>query len=108
MTGFEYQALAMRTRNDGLSDKDTLLNAVCGLNGEAGECIDLVKKHYFQGHDLNEDELVDELGDVLWYAALLCEAMGTCLDRVMLHNVEKLKARYPEGFDADHSVNRTI
>ena len=44
MTGYEYQEKAMRTANN-LSRSDLILNGVMGLNGEAGECIDIVKKH---------------------------------------------------------------
>ena len=88
-------------------DKDALvLNGVMGLNGEAGECIDIVKKHLFQGHELDTDKLLDELSDVLWYAAILAEGIGTTLDDVMQHNVDKLMRRYPEGFDAERSIHR--
>lgn len=105
MTGTEYQKKAMRTASS--LDKDALvLNGVMGLNGEAGECIDIVKKHLFQGHDLDREKLIDELGDVLWYAASLAEGIGTTLDDVMQHNVDKLTRRYPEGFDAERSIHR--
>lgn len=102
MTGTEFQLAALRTAGD----KNLLLNGVMGLNGEAGECIDLVKKHLFQGHELDCDALLDELGDVLWYAAITCESIGITLDDVMAHNVEKLRKRYPDGFDAKRSVHR--
>lgn len=47
-----------------------------------------------------------ELGDVLWYAALMCEAFGWTLDGVMAQNVKKLEERYPDGFDTDRANNR--
>lgn len=106
MTGAEYQSLAMRTANRQLTHFNRLRNAAYGLNGEAGEFIDLLKKHEFQGHELNYDKLMDELGDILWYAALACNAMDTTLDKVMQHNIDKLRKRYPEGFDSDKSINR--
>ena len=102
MTGTEFQLAALRTAGD----KNLLLNGVMGLNGEAGECIDLVKKHLFQGHELDCDALLDELGDVLWYAAITCESIGITLDDVMAHNVNKLRKRYPDGFDARRSIHR--
>lgn len=105
MTGEKYQEAAMRTAA-GLTDEQLLLNGVMGLNGEAGECIDLVKKAYFQGHTLDKKKLKEEVGDVLWYAAILCEALGTDLDEVMWQNVEKLKKRYPDGFNAGRSIHR--
>lgn len=105
MTGTEYQMKAMRTASS--LDKDALvLNGVMGLNGEAGECIDIVKKHLFQGHALDREKLIDELSDTLWYAAILAEGIGTTLDDVMQHNVDKLMRRYPEGFDAERSIHR--
>ena len=107
MTGTEYQKLAMRTASS-LSQSDLILNGVMGLNGEAGECIDIVKKHLFQGHELDEAKLVDELSDVMWYAAITAEGIDTTLDAVMQHNVDKLRKRYPDGFDAERSVHRIV
>ena len=105
LTGPEFQALAMRTAS-GLDADGLILNGVMGLNGEAGECIDIVKKHLFQGHRLDEAKLIDELSDVLWYAAIICEGLGVTLDDVMRHNVEKLQKRYPNGFSAERSIHR--
>lgn len=105
MTGIEYQNKAMRTA--GTRDKSTLIiNGVMGLCGEAGECIDIVKKQIFQGHLLDRDKLIDELSDVLWYAAILAEGLDTTLDDVMSHNVEKLMKRYPKGFEVERSIHR--
>lgn len=108
MTGREYQRLAMVTKNNSLTADQQLDNAAMGLNGEAGEVIDIVKKARFQGHKLDRAKLIDELGDVMWYAALLCEALDTDIDSVMTFNISKLKTRYPQGFDADKSVNRKL
>ena len=65
----EYQKLAMTTLNKDLSKKDVLINGVMGLCGESGEVIDLVKKHLHQGHEINKEKIIDELGDVCWYIA---------------------------------------
>ena len=105
MTGNKYQQLALRTSSHG-SSGDMVLNGVMGLNGEAGECIDIVKKHLFQGHELDINKLVDELGDVLWYAAVTAAGIGVTLEDVMQHNIDKLRKRYPEGFDAERSIHR--
>ena len=69
MNANEYQKLAMTTLNPELSKKDVLINGVMGLCGEAGEAIDLVKKHLHQGHTLDRDGLIKELGDIAWYLA---------------------------------------
>ncbi|QAT43463.1 nucleoside triphosphate pyrophosphohydrolase family protein [Aminipila luticellarii] len=101
----KYQKSALRTA-DKLEDDELILNGVMGLNGEAGECIDIVKKALFQGHLLDDEKLLDELGDVLWYVAITAEGIGATLDEVAQHNIDKLNKRYPEGFDIQHSVNR--
>lgn len=106
MTGNEYQKLAMTTLNPALSKQDVLINGVMGLCGEAGEAIDLVKKHLHQGHELDREKLVKELGDVAWYLAETAYALDVPLDEVLEGNIEKLKRRYPEGFDSEHSIHR--
>jgi len=99
----DYQAKAMRTASP---SSQTILNAALGLNGEAGEIADLLKKHLFQGHSLDTRKFIDEAGDVLWYIALLASALGVSLNEIAKHNIDKLLARYPEGFDANKSRNR--
>ena len=106
MTGNEYQKLAMTTLNPALSKKDVLINGVMGLCGESGEAIDLVKKHLHQGHPLDKEKLIKELGDIAWYLAEVAYALDTDLDTVLELNIAKLKARYPEGFDTEKSINR--
>ena len=106
LTANDYQRMAMRTAGEYDTYYDQLRNAAYGLNGEAGEVIDLLKKHEFQGHDLPEDKLIDECGDVLWYCALLADALGFSLEQVMNRNIDKLRKRYPDGFDKARSINR--
>lgn len=105
MTLNEYQSLAQRT-SSAKERTDKLLNGLMGLNGEAGECIDVLKKYYFQGHELDGLKLIDEAGDCLWYLAEIATALGVGLDDIAQHNVDKLRARYPEGFDSGRSINR--
>ena len=107
MTGNEYQKLAMTTLNPDLSKTDVLINGVMGLCGESGEAIDIVKKHLHQGHPLDKEKLLKELGDIAWYLAEVAYALDTPLDQVLEGNIAKLKARYPEGFDTEKSLHRT-
>ena len=107
MEMIEYQRLAQRTANPKLEELDRIRNGCYGLCGEAGECIDLLKKHEFQGHELNKEKLLDELGDVLWYIVQTAVGIDTTLEEVAQHNIGKLRARYPAGFDANRSINRT-
>ena len=106
MTINEYQQLAMTTANRNISQREMLVNGVMGLCGESGETIDLVKKHLFHGHELNRDKLIEELGDVAWYLAESCTALNVKLEDVLTKNIEKLKKRYPEGFDSFRSIHR--
>lgn len=106
MTGNEYQRLAMTTLNPALSKHDVLINGVMGLCGEAGEAIDLVKKHLAQGHPLDREALLGELGDIAWYLAETAYALDADLDQVLEGNLEKLRRRYPQGFSSERSQNR--
>ena len=103
----EYQRLAMTTLNPQLSKQDILLNGVMGLCGESGEAIDIVKKHLHQGHELDKQKLVKELGDIAWYLAETAYALDVELADVLEQNIAKLRARYPEGFDRERSIHRT-
>lgn len=98
----------MRTSNRELSKADHLLNGVLGLNGESGEIADLVKKHRMQGHELNIEHIAKELGDICWYIAETATAIGCDLETIMKMNIEKLKKRYPEGFDTERSQHREV
>ena len=102
----EYQNLAMRTLNKDLNKKDILINGVMGLCGESGEAIDIVKKHLAQGHKLDKENLIKELGDIAWYLAETAYALDVDLESVLQMNIDKLKKRYPSGFDKKKSLER--
>ena len=106
MTINEYQKLAMTTLNPELDKKDVLINGVMGLCGESGEVIDIVKKHLAQGHELDKEKIIKELGDVAWYMAEIATVLDVELADVLGQNIEKLKKRYPEGFSTEKSLNR--
>lgn len=119
MNGKEYQELAMRTydgyamnrlSSDVMSatfyETAALLNGVLGLTGEAGEVSDLIKKGIFHEKGIDKEHLEKELGDVMWYIALICHTCSFNLDEIMQMNIDKLKARYPEGFDTTRANNR--
>lgn len=132
MQGKEYQKLAMRTNDrkatdrleeqiwinyfmdkDGymILDEDGIdlggvFNACLGLSGEVGELNDMIKKWIFHEKPFDEVHAKKELGDVLWYVAMMCHSFGWDLDEIMQMNVDKLKARYPKGFDVELANNR--
>jgi NTP pyrophosphatase (non-canonical NTP hydrolase) len=102
----EYQELAQRTSRKDISPDDHLFNGLLGLAGESGECCDLAKKHYFQDERNIYQDLIDELGDVMWYVVEVASALGVSLEEVAKHNIDKLRKRYPDGFDSNRSLHR--
>jgi len=102
----DYQKQAMAFLNPRLSRKDVLINGVMGLCGESGEAIDIVKKHLHQGHALDREGLIRELGDVAWYLAETAHALDVDLETVLRLNIDKLRRRYPEGFETCRSLDR--
>jgi NTP pyrophosphatase (non-canonical NTP hydrolase) len=89
---------------------ERLLTAGVGINAEGGEFLEIIKKMIFQGKpwdDHNKEHLIIELGDLMWYVAQACMALGVSFDEVVARNVKKLEARYPGGsFDVYYSENR--
>lgn len=118
MTGNEYQQYAMRTNDgkaterletfvsDGRVDIGGILNGCLGLAGESGEFLDMIKKWIFHDKPLDEEHAKKEVGDVCWYIAMICHSFGWNLDEIMRMNVDKLKARFPDGFSTERANNR--
>lgn len=105
MTINEYQKLALRTEVQN-PKYPRILEGLMGLNGEAGEAIDVLKKHLFHGHDLDREHLLKELGDCAWYLAISADALGTDFETALQMNIDKLRERYPDGFSTENSLNR--
>ena len=106
MTINEYQKLAMTTLNKKIPEDQLIINACLGLSGEVGEVNDLIKKNIFQGHPLNKEDLINELGDIAWYLAEAATALNIELEEILIKNIEKLKKRFPDGFSTEKSINR--
>lgn len=103
----EYQHDASRTRSKSIMRNFELSNYALGLVCEAGEAGDIIKKVVYHGHDLDEQELKKELGDVLWYLSNICNVLGYSLEDIAKMNIEKLKKRYPNGFNTKDSIARS-
>lgn len=101
----EYQKAAARSINPALYPEQVLHHALHGMSGEVGEIHSIYQKSY-QGHEIDTDHVKKELGDLLWFIAEYCTAMGWALEEVAQMNIDKLKARYPEGFSEDKSLHR--
>lgn len=102
----DYQRQARRTQNPDLTDAQRLNHALHGLASEVGEIHGIFQKVY-QGHKIDDEELIKECGDLLWFLAELADARGWSLDAVAERNIAKLWRRYPEGFDSIRSVHRS-
>ena len=107
MTLDDYQQLAARTLGRDRTHEQQLANAALGLTGEAGETAEIIKKHLFHATPLDQEALAKELGDCLWYIGAFATVLGLSLDDIAQRNVDKLRKRYPEGFDSERSRNRT-
>ena len=101
-----YPLLVEKTRRSDLSVDEQMINASLGLAGEVGEVVDIVKKHMYQGHELEIEELLDELGDVMYYLYWLCMLFQIDFSEVCFNNMNKLTKRYPDGFEEERSINR--
>ena len=104
----KYQSLANRSAGAGGKGDQRLIVSALGLAGEAGEFANLVKKMTAHGHPFDPEALEDELGDVLWYLAEAATASGLDLEHIAQGNVAKLLKRYPDGFNQEDSINRTV
>jgi len=107
---FPFRASLDRMENQFGTPPQRLITAALGLSAEAGEFGDLVKKCLFQGKELNKENrelMIKELGDVMWYLAQGCMALGVTIDEVLWANIDKLEKRYPNGFEVARSENRS-
>lgn len=103
----EYEKEMQRTAGEFIKlDENGLALGAMGISGEAGEVTDYIKKVLFHNHELSENKLIEELGDVLWYVAYLSKVIGTDLETIANRNIEKLKKRYPKGWDPERSIHR--
>ena len=105
MTLNEYQELAARTINNGLVKTELRHHALHLIAAECGEIHSLFQKMY-HGHSFYYPAPAKEIGDLLWGIAELCTAFGFPLEKVAMMNIEKLKARYPDGFEEERSLHR--
>jgi NTP pyrophosphatase (non-canonical NTP hydrolase) len=92
----EYESKAARTINPALDEKERMIDAAAGLAEEAGEALSIVRKHLYQGRELDREKLEKELGDAVWCLAMTAKAAGLSLDAIAAANVKKLEQRHPD------------
>ena len=102
----EDQQLALRTAGHREDQQQVLTYAALGLTGESGEVAEIIKKAFYHGHALEVERLSKELGDVLWYLAVMASSLGLSLDKIASENIEKLRERYPAGISEERSRHR--
>ena len=102
----EYQKFILTRAGPVDNDQMGLILGALGMGGEAGEFIDLIKKHIFHKHPLDKDRCLKELGDVVWYVSFAAEKLGFKMSEVLEVNRKKLIARYPNGFTVAESLHR--
>ena len=109
MTANDYQLEAMKTASgmEGGDDMELLLMmGLMGMTGESGKAVDMLEKSMFQVHEMDKHTLALEIGAVAYYAAVAAFGLGYTLDDILSMNVEKVRSRYPDGFDPERSRNR--
>lgn len=111
----DYMKLASRTKPSvdhdlnsavTMSNNVTILHAMIGMVSEVGEIADTIKRWAFYGQDLNETNIREELGDLMWYIALLCNDRGFDMGEIMQENINKLMERYPSKFTIEDAIGR--
>jgi len=102
----DYQEHSKRTLNKDLKEKEQLANMIIGIMGESGEVADIIKKSLYQGHELDRENIAEEIGDIMFYIVNLCNVLDLDLETLIANNYYKLLERYPNGFEVSRSVNR--
>ena len=100
-----YQEQAMRTAK-AIDDVSDIMHATLGLCSEAGELATTVKKWMAYGQPLDVKNIVEEVGDIFWFAAFLCTKLNIRLEDVAVNNIAKLYERYPEKFTDQLAADR--
>lgn len=85
-----------------------LTHATIGICTEAGELLDVMKKHLAYGKDIDRVNVAEEVGDVLWYVAIILRELNMSFEEVMQMNINKLAKRFPDKFDEHHALNRDL
>lgn len=98
MTPEDYVFVSGRTAKQYPTALEDLVHAALGIAGESGEFVDAIKKSSVYGKTLDRDNCIEELGDLMWYMALACRALGTSFETLWETNIEKLRKRYPEQY----------
>src|SRR5690554_6096432 len=104
----EYQEKASRTCANLDSNLEDNLHMAIGVVTEAGEIADVFKKFLAYKKPIDWVNVKEEIGDIMWYIANICNINGWDLKDILQTNINKLKARYPNSFNQHDAINRNI
>lgn len=109
MNNKTFTEKALRTESNNFYSPDPrVLHAAMGLVTESAELMDALKKSTYYGKDLDIVNVKEEAGDILWYLAILFDAVGTDFETEMCRVINKLQARFPDKFTEDKAFNRDL
>jgi len=104
----DYQKLCKNTAKK-FSDKNLeIATWGLGVSGEAGDIASCIKKYYAHQNKEVKDGIKENIGDMLWYTAMVCNHFNWSLDEILTANYQKLKNRYPEGFSIKKARRKMI
>lgn len=102
----KYQDSVSKNKKNHCNKDNALIDWALGIAGESGEIVDIIKKTIFQGHRLSVEDIIEEVGDLMWYITALCSTLDISLEKVLDANMDKLSKRYPNGFTQIDSIQR--
>lgn len=101
----DYQELVKGTAKTFNDPEKEISNWGLGIAGEAGDLAGCIKKTVYQGNDQRAG-VRENIGDSMWYLAMICNFYGWDFEEVLAENIAKLKARYPEGFTVKDALRK--
>jgi NTP pyrophosphatase (non-canonical NTP hydrolase) len=99
----EYQEFCKKTAKKFDDSEKEIFTWGLGITGEAGDVASCIKKTFAHSNNNQEEGIKENIGDTLWYAAMICNFFGWDMDKVLEENKKKLEARYPKGFTTENA-----
>lgn len=89
-------------------EHQTIHHGIIGISTEAGELLDIIKKNVYYDKPVDFPNLNEELGDLMWYVAIICHAADFNFEAILNTNINKLRTRYPDKFTNEYALNRNL
>lgn len=88
------------------TEKANVWHLATGVSGEAGELLDAIKKHVIYNKPLDHENVIEELGDMMFYMEGLMQALGISGEECIEANIKKLGVRYAQGYSDQAAQQR--